>query len=285
MPIPKKVEARLAASLKYYQPILAAARARDANEPDTVTIVKDVLADLFGFDKYAELTGEHAIRGTYVDLAVKIDGRLELLVEVKAVGFELKEQHVKQAVDYAANQGVEWVVLTNGIRWRIYRVTFAKPIGQELVLEFDLIEMSHRTTAHLEWLYLLSREALTRAALPDFHTQRQATSRFMLGAVVLSDPIVEIVRRELRRIAPEVRIDTDEIRAALKSEVMKREVVEGDQADAARKKVARAVGKALRAKAERAALAGTEGSESGNPDDRSPDDAPAVGNQDGMQNG
>ncbi len=264
MPIPKKVEARLSANLKYYQPILAAARARDANEPDTVTIVKDVLADLFGFDKYAELTGEHAIRGTYVDLAVKIDGRLELLVEVKAVGFELKDPHVKQAVDYAANQGVEWVVLTNGVRWRIYRVTFAKPIGQELVLEFDLLEMSHRTNAHLDWLYLLSREAITRAALPDFHSQRQATSRFMLGAVVLSDAVVEIVRRELRRRAPEVRIDTDEIRAAPKSEVMKREVVEGDQADAARKKVARAAGKALRAKAERVAAETDGGGEVGN---------------------
>ncbi len=264
MPIPKKVEARLAASLKYYQPILAAARARDANEPDTVTIVKDVMADLFGFDKYAELTGEHAIRGTYVDLAVKIDGRLELLVEVKAVGFELKDPHVKQAVDYAANQGVEWVVLTNGIRWRIYRVTFAKPIGQELVLEFDLLEMSYRTAAHLEWLYLLSREAITRAALPDYHSQRLATSRFMLGALVLSEPVIEMVRRELKRVAPEVRIDTDEIRAALKTEVLKREVVEGEQADAARKKVARAAGKALRARAERASASTEDHREAGN---------------------
>ena len=54
------------------------------------------------------------IRSTFCDLAVKLDGHLAFLIEVKAIGLELKEQFVKQAVDYAANQGVEWVVLTNG---------------------------------------------------------------------------------------------------------------------------------------------------------------------------
>jgi hypothetical protein len=251
MALPKKAEARIVAGLKRFQPILAAARARDINEADTVTIVKDLLAEIFGYDKYSEVTGEHAIRGTYVDLAIKIDGRLELLVEVKAINFDLKDPHVKQAVDYAANQGVDWVVLTNGARWRVYRVTFAKPIDSELVLEFDLTEMSPRSQQHLEWLYLLSREAIVRAAMHDYHLQRQATSRFVLGAVVLSDAIVDMIRRELRRMAPDIRIDTDEIRASLKNEVLKREVVEGDQADAARKKVSRAAGKALRARAAR----------------------------------
>ena len=35
-------------------------------------LVKDLLAEVFGYDKYAELTSEHAIRGTYCDLAVKV---------------------------------------------------------------------------------------------------------------------------------------------------------------------------------------------------------------------
>jgi hypothetical protein len=46
-----------------------ATKDRDVSEADTVTIVKDLLAEVFGYDKYAELTGEFAIRGTYCDLA------------------------------------------------------------------------------------------------------------------------------------------------------------------------------------------------------------------------
>jgi hypothetical protein len=99
--IPKKVIERLTAGIKQFQPILVAARSRDVNEADTVTIVKDMLADIFGYDKYSEVTSEYAIRGNYCDLATKIDGRIATLIEVKAIGLELKDQHVKQAVDYA----------------------------------------------------------------------------------------------------------------------------------------------------------------------------------------
>ena len=117
--IPKKVAERLVSGLKRYQPILAAAKARDVGETDTVTIIKDMLADVFGYDKYSELTSEYAIRGTFCDLAVKLDGKLSTLIEVKAIGIDLKEQHVKQAVDYAANQGVDWVLLTRAIKIKL----------------------------------------------------------------------------------------------------------------------------------------------------------------------
>ena len=42
--------------------------------------------------RLAEITSEHAIRGTFCDLAVKVEGALALLIEVKAVGHELRDQ-------------------------------------------------------------------------------------------------------------------------------------------------------------------------------------------------
>jgi predicted type IV restriction endonuclease len=87
------------------------------NESDTVIIVTDMLCYVFGYDKYSEITSEFAVKGTYCDLATKIDGKVECLIEVKAAGLDLKENHTKQAVDYAANMGVDWVVLTNGCTW------------------------------------------------------------------------------------------------------------------------------------------------------------------------
>jgi len=41
------------------------------SEADTITLVKDLLSEVLGYDKYAELTSEHSIRGTYCDLAIK----------------------------------------------------------------------------------------------------------------------------------------------------------------------------------------------------------------------
>jgi predicted type IV restriction endonuclease len=125
--LPKRVVERLTAGIKRFQPILSASKARDDGEGDTVMIVTDMLGEVFGYDKYSEVTAEYAIRSTYCDLATKLDGTVQALIEVKAVGLELKDQHVKQAVDYAANQGVDWVVLTNGLHWRVYNVIFGKP--------------------------------------------------------------------------------------------------------------------------------------------------------------
>jgi hypothetical protein len=245
MSIPAKVAERLSSGLKRFAPILASARSRDVNESDTSMIVTDMLADVYGYDKYSEVTRELAIRGTYCDLATRIDGKFQMLIEVKAIGLELKETHARQAVDYGALHGVEWVALTNGQMWKVFRVIFAKPIDWELVLDIDLLALNPKNESNLEALYLLTRESMLKSGLYAYHDHQQATSKFYLAAVVLSDPVLETVRRELRRVS-DAKVELDELREALKLEVLKREVLEGDKADGARKKVSKAAGKMLR---------------------------------------
>lgn len=244
--VPAKVAERISSGLKRFQPILASAKSRDVGESDTVTIIVDMLADVFGYDKYSEITSEHAIRGTFCDLATKIDGALQLLIEVKAIGLDLKEPHVKQAVDYAANQGVDWVVLTNGLIWRVYKVTFVKPINQELVIDIDFAALNPRNTKDIEALFLLCKEGWIKSVLGEFHTQKQALSRFLLGALMQSEPVLQVLRRELRRLSPDVRVESEEILSVLTSEVIKREVMEGDQAKEALKKISKMASKLTR---------------------------------------
>jgi predicted type IV restriction endonuclease len=250
--VPNKIRDRLIQGIKKFQPILQSAKSRDVNESDTVTIVTDILSYVFGFDKYSEITSEYMIRGTYVDLAIKLGGRLEVLFEVKAIGLEPKDSFVKQAVDYAANQGVEWVVLTNGALWQIYRVTFAKPIGQELVLQIDFLNLNPKNSQHLESLFLLTKEGIAKSILGEYHAKRQALSRYYIGAMLLSDPVLDVIRRELRRISPDVKIDTEQIKEVLIQEIMKRDVLEGEKADEAKRKVLRSLNRALRKTAKEA---------------------------------
>jgi hypothetical protein len=245
MTIPAKAAERLSSGLKRFAPILAAAKSRDVNESDTSMIVTDLLAEVFGYDKYSEVTRELAIRGTYCDLATRIDGKFQMLIEVKAIGLELKEAHAKQAVDYASNLGIEWVALTNGHLWQVFRVIFAKPIDAELVLDIDVLALNPKNNGDLESLYLLTRESMLKSGLYAYHDHLQATNKFYLAAVVLSESVLETVRRELRRVS-DAKVELDELREALKQEVIKRDVLEGDKADGARKKVAKAAGKMLR---------------------------------------
>src|SRR4028119_543300 len=140
--IPKKAQDRLVAGLKRYQPIVRKLAERDISEADTVTVIKDMLTDVFGYDKYAELTSEQQIRGTFCDLAIKVEGKVHYLAEVKSAGTSLNENHLRQAVNYGAHQGIEWVLLTNAIEWNVYRIKFGQPIDWSEGYCFDMCKVS-----------------------------------------------------------------------------------------------------------------------------------------------
>jgi predicted type IV restriction endonuclease len=246
--IPTKVYERLSSGIKKFQPILNNAKTRDVNESDTVIVITDMLSEIFGYDKYSEITSEFMVRSTYCDLAIKLDSKLAFLLEVKAIGLELKENFVKQAVDYAANQGIDFVVLTNGVFWKVFKITFNKPIDQELVFEFDFLSLNNKSSDDVEKLALLSKEGWLKSFLYEYHSQKQALSKFFLSALILSDPITDVIRRELRKISPDVKVTSEQIREVILKEVLKREVIEGEKADEAKKKINKVFSKISKSK-------------------------------------
>jgi hypothetical protein len=250
--LPQKVADRLTEGIKKFQPILTDAQTRDVNESDTVIIITDIYSAVFGYNKYSELTSEKNIRGTYCDLATKIDNdKTQSLIEAKAVNHELKDSYVRQAVNYASNEGVDWVVLTNGVTWRVFKVTFSKPIDHELILEINFLSLNPHSQGDLEQLFLLTKESWAKSALSEYYDQKQALSKFTISAVILNDSVLGLIRRELRGLSPNVKIDVEQIRSVIEQEVLKREVVEGDKADEARKRISRLVGHASKNKAEK----------------------------------
>lgn len=234
--VPKKVEERIRSELRRYQKVLEATKAKDVNESDTALIVTSMLSDLFGYDKFSEITTEYSIRSTYCDLAVKSNDDVHFLIEVKAIGQSLRDTHLRQAVDYATKEGVDWVVLTNGIEWQAHRVLFQRPVEYEMVFDLNLLEVSYRASDVIEKLYLLTKEGIRKSAIAVYHEEKQATSRFIIGAIILSDPVLNIIRRELRKMSKAARIDKDELCELIKNDVLKREVVKGDKAAEAAKR-------------------------------------------------
>jgi len=89
--IPKKVLERFSKNVPRYQKVLQIAKDRDVNESDTVSVLNDMLGDVFGYDKYLEVTSEFAVRSTYCDLAIKVDEKVQFLIEAKAIGIDLKK--------------------------------------------------------------------------------------------------------------------------------------------------------------------------------------------------
>jgi len=244
MNIPKRVSDRLVRSVGKFQQVIRIAKDRDVNESDTVSIIKDMLAEIFGYNKYLDLTSEFAVRGTFCDLAINIDNKVEYLIEAKAIGSELKEGHLRQAIEYGANNGVPWVILTNAMLWQVYKIRFEKPISYDLVCSFNFSELDPKNEEHQRELFIVCKEGLVKAAREEFHEKKATVNRFILGALILSDEVVGQIRRSLKKLSDGVLVDEGEIAKVLKSEVLKRDVVEGEEAIKAEKRVRRLYAKA-----------------------------------------
>lgn len=251
MKLAKKTLDRLVSGLKKYQPIVRKLAERDISEADTVTVIKDMLTDIFGYDKYAELTSEQQIRGTFCDLAIRVEGKVHYLAEVKSAGTTLNENHLRQAVNYGAHQGIEWIILTNAITWKVYRIKFGQPIDWEEVYTFDMGTVSTRSQDDLSKIGMLCRESISSDALQAYHRQAQILNRYVIAELMQSEPVVSIIRRELRRLFDGLKVTNEELLVFLANDVIKRDALDGEAP-----KVAKAtIKKAIAAQARKAAKA------------------------------
>lgn len=245
--IPAKAQQRFQEGLKKYKKILTKAQSQDINESDTVTIITDILQDVFGYDKYSEITSEFAIKKTFCDLAIKLGDDVKLLIEVKSAGLSLKDIHLRQAVDYGANSGIDWVILTNGVSWKVYKIIFAKPIEHELVYEFNFTELNPRSQEDMEYLYLLSKESISKTAkssLQDFHAQKQLVNKYIISQILLSEDAATFVRKSIKKVSADAKPTIEEIQSIIEDEIIKREVLEDDKTAEAKKKVSKSMKKA-----------------------------------------
>jgi len=248
--VPKRVADRFVRTIHKFNKILADAKDRDVNESDTVAIIIDILSEVFGYDRYLEITSEFAVRGTYCDIAIKQNSKVEYLIEVKAIGLDLKDNHLRQVIEYGAIKGVQWVILTNGLNWQIHRIRFEKPISHELLCSIDFANLDPKNEEHQERLFIVCKEGLVKDAREDLHEKVKTVNRFLLGALILSEKMVNDLRRELRKISEGVSVTSDEIIKVLTNEVLKRDVLEGEEASKAHSRVRKFYGNvAKRAKA------------------------------------
>lgn len=197
--------------------------ARDANEGDTRLLITDFLCDALGYDKYEDLTTEYAVKGDFADYGLRIDKQLVAFIEAKRVSQKLGLRHLRQVQMYAVNEGVEWMILTNGQVWQVYHLTGGLPIIVDLALEIDLLGDTG-PSAKADQLFYLSKEAMKHHLVDELWKTKAATSPKALAAVLLSDSVIDGIRKEVRRQSG-VNADTKEIVRLLRSEVLRPEAL------------------------------------------------------------
>jgi hypothetical protein len=229
--IPHKIQERIKAALRRFKPLLKAARERDAGRADTATLALDLLSELFGYDRYSEITSELDNKESVFDFSIQTEGQPRMLVRVSPIGMAPDDRYLLATAQYAQMNGVDWITMTNGIAWQVHHVEDVGANAPEtpVVLAFDLLQMQPGREAHLGTIHLLTREGHEKAGLSHFKLRLEMTNRHYLGAMVLSDAVVASVRRELQKLNPDLRVTPAELRENLAKGVLRPDIVQSNE--------------------------------------------------------
>ncbi len=111
-------------------------------EYPTRTIFIDPMLEALGWDVRDpdEVQLEHpTVDGKSVDYAMKVNRKVVLHVEAKQLGDPLDDvKLITQVVGYAANDGIEWCVLTNGVRYKVYKASEKASAPEKLLFEVSI---------------------------------------------------------------------------------------------------------------------------------------------------
>ncbi len=183
--------------LRKFSPYLIKAQEDNVNEADTLLRIVKVFEEVFGYDPMTEITREMQIKDKYADIGIKIDNVIRLLVEVKAASVILRDRHIEQAEGYASHGNYRWVLLTNGVMWNLYHLTFEEGIERERV--FSTVISPENIDNAASYLNLLHRQSIKNNLLEDYWKKQAALSPESIGKALFTEDVLLCMRRVIRK--------------------------------------------------------------------------------------
>ncbi|MGE8497381.1 MAG: type I restriction enzyme HsdR N-terminal domain-containing protein [Pseudomonas sp.] len=184
---------------KALHPRLVAMELAEKTSEENVRIwVVDALVNALGY-RHEEIDTEVRTLGKRVDIALKKDGQIFLVIECKAVRSKLNTSVRDQAINYATSLSASWAVITNGHTWRLYQIIPRTGRDPRLVEIFDiaLLDADGVGESDVEGLYLVTARALFGGETERMSHQIACTSKRQILQTVTSERVIKAMRLEL----------------------------------------------------------------------------------------
>jgi hypothetical protein len=167
------------------------------DESATRIMTNSFLTEVLGYQELEEIKTEYRIRSEYADYVIQLKRKKHFVVEVKSIELDLNERHLRQSLSYAANEGIDWILLLNGRQIELYRVNFGKPVTTTLIFKLDLLDIDDfKRMPDLIWY--LSKKSVEKGELEDFWKRTNALQPANLSKLLYSEEIVRRLRNDLK---------------------------------------------------------------------------------------
>lgn len=206
-------QAKLLDALKKYNKKYLNGKITELDESGTRLMINEFLSEVLGYAPIEEIKTEYMIKGTYADYVIQLKGTRHFLVEVKALSLNLSENHLRQAINYGANEGIEWALLTNGRCFDFYKILFNKPIESRKVFSIDLGDASQLKKA-AETVQFLHKDAVANKGLELMWNKCMALDPLHLAAFLYTPTVTNFLKKELKAKFNH-KFEEEEIKAAI----------------------------------------------------------------------
>jgi hypothetical protein len=206
-------KSKLLAALKDYKKKFLDKVVGDLDESGTRIMINFFLTEVLGFAALEEVKTEYMIKGTYSDYMIQVNGIRHFLVEVKAHSLELSDKHLRQTVNYGANEGIEWALLTNGKKFELYKILFNKPIESRKVFSIDLADTT-QYKSYLEFLQYLHKDAVIKKSLKQIWNRCEALDPINIAGILYCKESIALIKKIIKGKYNE-KVEDDEILKSL----------------------------------------------------------------------
>ncbi len=194
----KSKKIKLYGTLKTYNKKFLHGKMTELDESGTRLMINSFLTDVLGFTAIDEVKTEYMIRGTYADYVIQTKGVRHFLVEVKALSLSLSDKHLRQAINYGANEGIEWALLTNGKQFDFYKILFQKPIESRLIFSVDLCDPKSLKNC-MEIIQFLHRDSVLLKGLDKLWQKTIALDPKNVSGLLFAKPVMNFIKRTLNK--------------------------------------------------------------------------------------
>lgn len=188
---------KLLNSLKAYRKEFLDSGLKELDESGTRIMINRFLSDVLSYKQLEEIKTEYMIKGTYADYVIQLDKTRHFLVEVKALSFELSEKHLRQTINYGANEGIEYALLTNGKSFEFYKIIFEQPISSRLIFALDLSDAAGLKNA-ASYLQHLHKDSVVKNSFRPLWNKCEATDSYNIAGIICSDTVLKCIQKLIK---------------------------------------------------------------------------------------
>jgi predicted Zn finger-like uncharacterized protein len=137
--------------------------------------------------------------GKYTDIVLKKDGKAFLVIECKGIKSKLGRNVRFQAANYATSLSAEWIVVTNGQIWKLYRLRPRPGQDPHFIEIFDvaLLDEDGVSDSDATNLYLLTSRAVFGGDLEKRSHEVACITKKRIQQALDSERVIKALRLEL----------------------------------------------------------------------------------------